>query len=102
VHLETEDAVEDALMQALSALRKAGYRLEVLDLTAVCKLARPAAVGEVDGEQVPVVKPRDPGAWKAARDFDMAMFEAGLTRFIRAPLPGDVIAPGVVLVGRGG
>jgi hypothetical protein len=67
----------------------------------LAKLARPIAVVAMNGERLPVVEPRDPGRWSSARDFDMAMFEAGLHRFIRAPLPGDVIPPGaapVVLV----
>jgi hypothetical protein len=101
-HLQLEDAVEDAAGALLSALRKAGIEIQILDLGALAEIARPIAVVEVHGERLPVVEPRDPGRWSSARDFDRQMFEAGLTRFIRAPLPGDVIAPdaapGVVLV----
>jgi hypothetical protein len=63
--------------------------------------ARPVAVVEVDGERLPVVVPR--GDWITGRDFDMAMAEARMFRYIRPAMPGDTIppdaAPGVVRVG---
>jgi len=95
-HLQLEDAVG----QALDALRRSGISIEVLDLAALAKIARPIAVVEVNGERVPVVEPR--GSWASARDFDRKMAEVGLRRYIRAPLPGDVVTPDaapVVLVG---
>jgi hypothetical protein len=99
-HLQAEETLEDAVARALAALRKAGVGLRVFDLAALCRLARPLAVVEVDGERLPVVVPR--GDWITGRDFDMAMFEAGLLQYVRTRLPGDVIqpeaAPGVVRV----
>jgi hypothetical protein len=97
--LEFEDDLEDALGQAISALRKAGYSLEVLDITALCRLARPVAIVVVDGERTPVIEPI--GTWASAYAFDQEMFAAGLRRYIRRPLGGDNIPPGapdVVLV----
>jgi hypothetical protein len=87
-------------MQAVSALRKAGYTLEVLDIAALCKLARPIAVVMMDGEKVPVVEVL--GTWADAASFDHQMFDAGLVKYIRRPLPGDKVPEGaapVVLVG---
>jgi hypothetical protein len=101
-HVRLEDQLEDAIGQAIDDLRRSGISIEVLDLGELAKLARPIAVVEKNGERLPVVEPRDPGRWTSARAFDMAMFAAGLRRFIRAPLPGDVIPEGaapVVLVG---
>jgi hypothetical protein len=86
-------------MQALAVIRKAGYRLEVFDITALCRLAKLIAIVMVDGERVPVIEVL--GTWADAASFDHQMFEAGLYKYIRRPLPGDKVpegAPKVVLV----
>jgi hypothetical protein len=93
---------EEALEALAGVLRRGGLEVQVLDLTALAAIARPVAVLSRGGERLPVVAPRDPGAWASAREFDMEMAAAGLRRYIRAPLPGDKVppdAPPVVLVG---
>jgi hypothetical protein len=98
-HLQLEDQLEGTIEQAISDLRKAGYRLEVFDITALCRLAKLIAIMMVDGEKVPVIE--DLGTWADAASFDHQMFEAGLFKYIRRPLPGDKVpegAPQVVLV----